>query len=71
MCFMTSKLSVHRRVCPVLDLDPVLRPAGAIASVAPFRDQALEAQAAGGAEQLGADLAWLEGRDEYAIRPTA
>ena len=40
-------------------------------SVAPFRDQALEAKAAGGAEQLGADLAWLEGRDEHAIRPTA
>ena len=68
---LSSKLSVHRRVCPILDLDPVRRSAGAIAPVAPFRDQALEAQAAGGAEQLGADLAWLEGRDEHAIRPTA
>jgi len=68
VCFMlSSKLSVHRRVCPILDLDPVRRSAGAIAPVAPFRDQALEAQAAGGAEQLGADLARLEGRDEHAI----
>ena len=61
----------HCRVGPVLDLDPLLRAPRDIAPIAALGHQALKAKAAGGAEQLGADLAWLEGRDEYAIRPTA
>jgi hypothetical protein len=58
-------------VRPVLHLDPVFRPAGAIAPVAAFRDQALEAHPAGRAKQLRADLAGLERGDEHPVRAAA
>ena len=65
------EFSRHRRVGPVLHLDPVFRAAGAIAPIAAFRDQTLEAHAAGGGEQVRADRGRLERRDEYAVRPAA
>jgi hypothetical protein len=56
---------------PVLHLDPVFRPAGAVAPIAAFRDQALEPHATGGAEQLRTDRARFEWRDEYAVGTAA
>ena len=47
---------------PVLDLDPVPEPAGAIEAVAMLRDQPFETHQAGVAEQVRADLALLEWR---------
>ena len=42
---------VQRRVFTVLDLDPVRRPAGAVAALAALRDHALQAELAGVAER--------------------
>ena len=52
---------------PVLDLDPVPEPAGAIAAFAVFRDQALQPHQAGMSEQVRADLALVEVGQEDAI----
>ena len=57
----------HRRAGRVLDLDPVRRPAGAIWPVPTLRDQPFKPHVAGGAEQVRADLALLEGCDENPI----
>jgi hypothetical protein len=64
-----TKLPRHRRMRPVLQLNPASRPAGAMASVASFRDQALEAHVAGRA--VWPDPAGLEWRDEDAVGATA
>ena len=48
----------------VLDLDPVRTATAAISALGVFRHQSLEAQVAGRAEQLGADLTELIGRGE-------
>ena len=50
----------ERRMLPVLDLDPVPEPAGAIEAVAMLRDQPFETHQAGLAEQVRSDLALLE-----------
>ena len=47
----------------------MLRPASLIGPVAALRHQAFKAQAAGGTEQVGADLTLLERIDEDAFRP--
>ena len=52
----------------VLDLDPVRRPAGAVGAIPALRHQALQPHVAGRPKQIRADLALLEGRDEYAVR---
>lgn len=54
-------------MCPVLDLNPVLRPAADITPVPPFRDYALKAHSAGRRKKCWADLANSEGRDEDAL----
>ncbi len=47
-------------VCTVLHLDPVFRPAGAIAPVAPFRHQAFQTHATSGAD-TATHAPWYEG----------
>src|ERR1700746_3196789 len=56
------------RMLAILDLHPVWRPSGAVGPIGSLRHQALEAELAGLAEQGGADLAPLEGRNEDAVR---
>ena len=58
---------LHGGVRRVLHLDPVRRGADAIGAVAMFRNQALEPELAGLAEQIRADIALLEGGDEDPI----
>ena len=58
-------------VLPVLDLDPVLRPAGLIGPIAMLRDQTFEAKLAGLAKQVRSYLALFEGIDEDPLRPAA
>jgi hypothetical protein len=41
--------------------------AGTVRTIGQFRHHAFEAHVAGGAKQIGADLALLEGRDEDAV----
>ena len=53
----------------VLDFNPVFRPAAAIGSIGALGDQTLEAELAGLAEQVRANLALLEVADEDAVRP--
>jgi len=53
----------------VLDLDPVLRSAGAIGPVAALGHDPLEPELAGLAEEVASDLAAFEVRGENAIRP--
>jgi len=53
----------------VLHLDPMPRPASLIGPVKALRHQALQPHVAGGAEQIGADLAPFERRDKDAVRP--
>jgi hypothetical protein len=48
----------------VLHLNPILRPARLIGPVPALRHQTFEAHAAGGAKQVGADLATLEPRED-------
>ena len=55
---------------PVLHLDPVLRPASLIGTVAALRYQTLKTHVAGGAKQVGNDLALFRGRDKDAVRST-
>jgi hypothetical protein len=45
---------------PVLDLDPVIAPAGAIDALPMFRNQPFQPHQAGVTEQVEADLALLE-----------
>ena len=54
---------------PVLDLDPILRPAAVLWPVAALRHQSLKPHAAGGAKQVRADLPLFERRHEDAVRP--
>ena len=54
----------------VLDLDPMLRPTSLIGTVAALGDQTLKAHPAGGAKQVGTDLALFEWRNEDATRST-
>jgi hypothetical protein len=56
-------------MCPVLHFDPVLRASRLIGAVAAFRHQAFQPHVAGGAEQVGTDLAPFERRDKDAVRP--
>ena len=58
---------VHGGVLAVLDLDPVLRSAGAIGAVGPLTHHALKAHVARGPEQVGTDLALLERGDENPV----
>jgi small-conductance mechanosensitive channel len=46
-------------VLPVLDLLPVIAPAGAVGALAVLGDQTLETHAAGGVEQVWPDLSLL------------
>ena len=55
----------------VLDLDPVIATAGAIRTIGPLTHHALKAHAAGGAEEVGTDLALFERRDEDSVRAVA
>ena len=59
----------HRRMLPVLHLEPMLRPAALIWPVATLRHESLQPHAAGGARQVRPDLALLERRDKDAVRP--
>jgi hypothetical protein len=61
--------ATHGGVLPVLDLDPMVTPAAAIGALAMLRDQALQPHPTGRLEQIGADLALLEGRDEDRLCP--
>jgi hypothetical protein len=54
----------------VLDFDPVLRPSGPIRPIRTLRYQALKAHVARRLEQVRADLALLEWRNEYPVRAT-
>jgi hypothetical protein len=47
----------------------MVTPAGAIGALAMLRDQALQPHPTGRLEQIGADLALLEGRDEDRLCP--
>jgi hypothetical protein len=49
----TSHLAAHRRMLPVLDLHPVLRPAALIRPVAVLGDEAFKSQIAGGPKKSG------------------
>ena len=60
--------AIQCRMLPVLDLDPVPRPPGLIRPIAMLRDQALQPHPARRIEQVGADLALLEGRSKDALR---
>src|SRR5436190_23227725 len=63
--------SIHhpceRRMLPVLDLDPMRRPAGTIRPVFQLRHQTLQPHQAGVAEQLRTDLALFERRQMDAV----
>ena len=50
------------RMFPVLDLEPVVAASWPVDALAMLGDQALKPHAAGSLEQLGTDLALLEGR---------
>ena len=63
--------AAHRRMLPVLHLDPVLRPAPLIGTVAALRDRALQPELARLAEKVRSYLALLKGIDEYSLRPAA
>ena len=52
---------------PVLDLDPTIGPAAAIAALAMLGDHTLQPHQAGVPEQVRADLALLEVGQEYAV----
>jgi hypothetical protein len=56
---------------PVLDLQPVIAPAGAVGALAVLGDDTLETHAAGGVEKVWPDLSLFEASDEDAIRPAA
>src|SRR5579883_1306306 len=60
---------VHRRMLPVLHLDPMFRPPGLIGPVPPLRHQALQPHAAGRAKQVWANLTGFELRNKDAVRP--
>jgi hypothetical protein len=60
---------LHRRVLPVLHLDPMLRPAASIGPVAMLRHQTFEPHVARCAKEIRADLAALERADEDALGP--
>ena len=51
----------ERRMLPVLDLDPAIKPAGTIEAVAVLRNQPLQVHQAGNSSWT--DLALLEGRE--------
>jgi hypothetical protein len=55
------------RMVAVLDLDRVFQSAGTIGTIGPLTHHALEPHVAGGAKQVGTDLALLERRDEDAV----
>jgi hypothetical protein len=59
---------LHCRMGGVFHLDPVRRGAGAVGAIAVLRHQALEAELAGLAKQVRADLTLFEGRYEYPVR---
>ena len=66
----SAELILHpaeRWVLPVLDLDPAIGPTTAISAVAVLGDQALQAQQAGMAEQVRANLALLEVAQEDTV----
>ena len=59
---MASELILHageRWMLPVLDLDPSIRPAAAVGTLAVLANHALQAHQAGVPEQVRADLALL------------
>ena len=60
--------AIESVMCPVLDLDPVRRPAGTVWTITAFRNQAFQAHVAGGTKEVGADLALFEIADEDALR---
>ena len=60
---------IHRRMLPVLRLDPELRPAALVGPVAMFRDEALQPHVACSTEEVQPDLALFERIDEQALRP--
>jgi hypothetical protein len=65
-----SKLIQHaakRRMPPVLDLDPVGAAAGAVAALAVFGNQTLQAEQAGVPEKIRPNLTLLIGRSMDAI----
>jgi len=76
-CLLTEELCerlhhpIHRRVLPVLDLDPVLGPTGLIGSIPALRRQAFKAHIAGRAEEIRADLAALKRIDKDSVWPAA
>ena len=57
--------AAHRRMLPVLHLDPVLRPAPLIGTVAALRDRALQPELARLAEKVRSYLALLKWIYEY------
>ena len=59
----------HRRVRPVLDLDPVFRASRAVGPIGSLGDDPLEPELAGLAEEVGTDLAAFEIGNEDALRP--
>src|SRR5689334_4059005 len=50
----------HRRMLPIFDLDPVLRPSGLIWAIPSFRYQSLQAHLTGRKKQIGPDLSLFE-----------
>jgi hypothetical protein len=65
-----SLYSLHRRVLAVLHLDPIGASPAAIGAIDALGDQTLKPHIAGSPEQVGADLALLEWRDENAVGPS-
>ena len=62
---------IESLVLPVLHFDPVLAATAAIGPIAMFRNQSLEAELAGFAEEIWSDFSLLKGIDEDPLRPTA
>src|SRR5260221_361589 len=59
---------IDGRMTSVFHFDPIRRPAGAIGPIAALRNQALQTEVAGGAKEVGPNLALLEIGDENAFR---
>jgi len=63
----TLHLAAHRRMRPVFDFDPVLRPSRLMRPIPPLAHQSLKPHAAGRPKQFRSDLAPLERVDEDAF----
>jgi hypothetical protein len=68
-CALTERIHhpAKRRIRPVLDLDPAIKPTTAIRALTLFRNQPLQPHQAGVPKQVRADFALLERRQVDAV----